>query len=60
MYFAQRKAKLMKIYRRVSVIRVKAMIGDLETQVNALIKMSDEWNQELRDANDMLAPIQLL
>jgi len=31
MYFAQRKAKLMKVYRRVSVIRVKAMIGDLET-----------------------------
>jgi len=31
LYFAQRKAKLMKIYRRVSIIRVKAMIGDLDT-----------------------------
>jgi len=60
LYFAQRKAKLMKIYRRVSIIRVKAMIGDLDTQVNAVIHLQEEWAQELRDANDMLAPLQKL
>jgi len=33
----------MKIYRRVSIIRVKAMIGDLDTQVNAVIHLQEEW-----------------
>ena len=33
------------------------MRGDLDTQVNAVIHLQEEWAQELRDANDMLAPL---
>ena len=56
-YFAQRKSKVMRIYRRISIIRSQAMIKDLASQQNAVINMQQEWQNELVTSEKALTPL---
>lgn len=56
-HFAQRKNKVMKIYRRLSIIRTKSMIHDLASQQSAVLHMQSEWQQELAIIEKTLNPL---
>lgn len=55
--FAQRKSKIMKIYRRLAIIRTRSMIHDLASQQSAVVKMMGEWQHELSNLEKTLGPL---